>query len=66
VGVLWVRWEKVCTVSAGDYNSSMEKEKKIIISEDDFINDRRESTVKRVDFVSDRVSYIDLKVAGVI
>jgi hypothetical protein len=37
VGVQEVRWDKKSTVSAGDYNFSMEKETKIINWEQDFL-----------------------------
>jgi len=54
VGVQEVRWDKVGTVRAGDYNFFCGKEKKIINWEHHTIV----SAVKRVQFVSDRVSYI--------
>jgi len=61
-GVQEVRWDKGGTVRAGDYNFSMEKETKVIIWEQDFFAHHRIlSAVKRVQFVSDRVSYIVLR-----
>ena len=37
IGVQEVRWDKGDTVRAGDYNFSMEKERKIIIWKQDFL-----------------------------
>ena len=57
-----VQWEKGGTVRAGDYFFSMEKEMKIINWEQDFfVHHRIVPAVKRVEFVSDRISYIVLR-----
>ena len=57
-----VRWDKGGTVREGDYNFSMEKETKIIISEQRlFVPHRIVSKDKRAEFVSDRMSYIVLR-----
>jgi len=62
VGVEEVRWDKGGTVRAEIIIFCMEKETKIIIWEQDFfLHHRIVSAVKRVDFVSDRVSYIVLR-----
>jgi hypothetical protein len=59
VGVQEVRWDKEGTVKAGDYSFSMGKEIKIISWEQVFfVHHRIVSTVKRVEFVSDRVLYV--------
>jgi len=57
-----VRWEKGGTVRAEDYYFSMEKEMKIINWEQEFFTHHKiVPPVKRVEFVSDRVSYIVLR-----
>jgi hypothetical protein len=62
VGLQEVRWDKEGTVKTGDYIFSMGKEMKIISWEQGFFVDHRMvSAVKRVEFVSDRVSYIVLR-----
>ena len=43
---------------AGDYNFSMENKMKNIRLEQFFVHQRIASAVKRVEFVSDRMSYI--------
>lgn len=40
---------------------SYEKETKITIWEQDFLNHKIESAIKTVEFVNDRMSYIDLR-----
>jgi hypothetical protein len=50
------------TVEAGDYIFSMGKEMKIINWYSVFVHHRIVPAVKRVEFVSDRVSYIVLSV----
>ena len=53
-----IRWDKGGTVEQGILIFSMEKETKIINWEQDFfVGHRIVSVVKRVAFVSDRVSY---------
>jgi hypothetical protein len=62
VGVQVVRWDKGDTVREGDYNFSYGKGKenhKLGIGF--FVHHRTVATVKRVEFVSDRVSYIVLR-----
>ena len=62
MGVQVVRWDKGGTVSAGVILFSMEKKKKIIILEQDFfVHHGTVSAVTRIEFVSDRVSYIVLR-----
>jgi len=62
VGVLVVRWDKGATVSAGDYDFFLrEKKCKSSIGSRFFVHRRIVSAVKRVEFVSDRVSYIVLR-----
>ena len=56
-----VRWDKGGTGRAGDYNFSMEKETKIISWEQDFLQRRLISAVKRVEIVGDRVLHIILR-----
>jgi uncharacterized UBP type Zn finger protein len=53
-------WDKGGTVRAREYIFFMEKEMKINW-EQDFFHDRKVSTVKRVEFVSDRIPYIVLR-----
>ena len=62
MGVQEVRWEKEGSVKAGDYSFSIGKEMKIISWELVFlVHHRIVSTVKRVECVRDRVSYIVLR-----
>ena len=63
-----VRWDKEGTVRPGDYNFSTGKETRIINWEQVFffVHRRLVSAVKRMEFVSDRLSYIVLRVAGFI
>jgi len=57
-----VRWYKGGTVRAGDYIFSMEKKTKSINWEQDFfVHHRIVSAVKRVEFVSNMMSYIVLR-----
>jgi hypothetical protein len=56
-----VGWVKGCTVRAGDYNFFTGEEMKINNWEQGFsVHHRIVSAVKRVEFVSDKVSYIAL------
>jgi hypothetical protein len=59
VGIQEVRWEKAGTVRAREYTFSMAKGRKIINWEQVFLYTR--SAIKRVEFVSDRMSYIVLR-----
>jgi hypothetical protein len=52
-----VRWDKMGTYSAGVIFFSMENETNIINWEQDVVHQRIVSAVKRVDFVSERISY---------
>ena len=58
VGVQEVRCDKRGSVRAGDYNFIYVKERSIINWEQFFVHHRTVSAVKRVEFVSYRVSYI--------
>jgi len=62
VGTQEVRWDKGGTVRAGDYNffygkGNENRQLGTVL----FVHQRLESAVKRVEFVSDRVSYIALR-----
>jgi hypothetical protein len=61
VSVQDVRWDKGGTVRAGIIFFSVKKEMKTISSEKDFLY---ATAVKRVEFVSDRMSYIVLRCHG--
>ena len=62
VGVQEVRWEKGGTVRAGDYNFLYEKKNENHqLGTGFFVHHRMVSAVKRVQFVSDRVSFIVLR-----
>jgi hypothetical protein len=62
VGVEDVRWDKEDTVRAGNYNFLYRKENKNNELETGFfVHHRTVSAVKRVEFVSDRVSHIVLR-----
>ena len=63
VGVQEVRWDKEGTVRAGDYNFFLweGKWKPSAGNRFFFVHQRIASAVKRVEFVSDRISYIVLR-----
>jgi hypothetical protein len=62
VGVQEVRWHKGRALRAGDYNFFYGKGNENHQLEQDFlIHQRIASAVKRVEFLSDRVSYIALR-----
>jgi hypothetical protein len=62
VRVQEVRWDKEDTVQQETIIFSMKKETKIISWEQGFfVHQRIASAVKRVEFVSDRMSYIVLR-----
>jgi len=61
VGVQEVRWDKVGTVRAGDYNFFYRKGNRNHQLGTGFLYTRIVSAVKTVEFVSDRLSYIVLR-----
>jgi exonuclease III len=62
VGVQEFRWDKGGTVRAGDYTFFYGKENKSHqLGTDFFVHQRIASAIKRVAFVSDRMSYIVLR-----
>ena len=67
VGVQEVRWDKGGTVRAGDYNFFYVKENEYHqLGKGYFVHQSVASAVKRVEFVSDRMSYIVLGGPGII
>jgi len=60
VGVQEIRFDRGSIVRAGNYNFSMEKTNIITWEQGVFIHHRIASAVKRVEFVSDKESYIIL------
>jgi hypothetical protein len=62
VGVQEVRWDKEGTVKAGEYTFFLwQKAGKSSIGNRFFVHHRIISAIKRVEFVSDRISYIVLR-----
>ena len=62
VGVQEVRWDKEGTVRAGDYNFFYRKgNENHQLGKGFFVHHRLVSAVKRIEFVSDTLSYILLK-----
>jgi len=67
VGVQEVRWDKVGMIRAGDYNFFCGRgNENHQLEAGFFLHHTIVSTVKRAEFVSDRMSYIVLRGAGVI
>jgi hypothetical protein len=67
VGVQEVRWDKEDTIRVGGFNFFLWKRKrKHQLRRGCFVHQRIISAIKRVEFVSDRMSYIVLELAGVI
>jgi hypothetical protein len=60
VGVQEFTWDKGGTVRTEDYIFLYGKEKKSSFGNRIFVNHRNVSAIKRVEFVSDRLSYIVL------
>jgi len=61
VGLQEVRRDKEGTVRAGGYNFSMERKRKSSTGNRIFVHHRIISAVKRVQFVSNKMSYIFLR-----
>ena len=61
MGIQEVRWDKRGMLRAGDYNSFYGKKRKSSTGDRNFSHHRIVSAVKRVEFVSGRMSYIFLR-----
>jgi hypothetical protein len=61
VGVQEVRWDKRGILRAGDYNFLYGRKRKSSTGDRNFSHHRIVSAVKRVEFVSGRMSYIFLR-----
>jgi hypothetical protein len=61
VGVQEVRWDKTGTIQAGDYTLFYRKGNDNQLGTGFFVHQRILPAVKKVEFVSDRMSYIVLR-----